>query len=612
VTDLSVSGASGRVGTLLPARTSSVAAVLTGSAVVSWFIGVSSLRPEAMGDSGLISVVGWPIVTAFALLAAAFTLSVAERHHRYLLVAQIVALVFMVQGLTALTEPHPAYFTAYLHVGFVDEILRNGHTVPSLDARFNWPGAFGLGALISAAGGLDSALYWLRWSPVAFNLSYLAPLWMIFRSLTDDVRVRWVALWIFVSANWVHQDYFSPQAVAYFLYLVVLAFALRWLSSGPQSIDPMGWGWLPTLVARPLDRLRSLDRADSDRTALTKPSPTRHAAVLWTLVAISAAVVASHQLTPFALMMALSALALTGRLRAAHLPVVIGVLFVGWFTVGATTWWSSHLGELLAGFGRLGDNAASGSLARLGGTGGRVVVLLLRVAFSVGLMGGALAVGVHRWRQGRAPTAALAMLVPPFALIGGQSYGGEILLRSYLFALPAACLLVADGVASLARSWGRSGGAAGVSRWIGASACVALLAVSGVAVRFGNEHFEMVTSADRAAVSWIYDNVAPGSVLIAPTRNIPWRYRDLTTYHYLPLDEEPVSTPQEVFALVPDDAPAYLISSRAQQDFGEQLAFLPAGWLDDLTRQLVATGRAELVFDQGTTSVYRVMPKVQP
>ena len=34
--------------------------------------------------------------------------------------------------------------------------------------------------------------------------------------------------------------------------------------------------------------------------------------------------------------------------------------------------------------------------------------------------------------------AALAMLVPPFALIGGQSYGGEILLRSYLFALPAA------------------------------------------------------------------------------------------------------------------------------------------------------------------------------
>ena len=210
MTDLSVSGASGRVGTLLPARTSSVAAVLTGSAVVSWFIGVSSLRPEAMGDSGLISVVGWPIVTAFALLAAAFTLSVAERHHRYLLVAQIVALVFMVQGLTALTEPHPAYFTAYLHVGFVDEILRNGHTVPSLDARFNWPGAFGLGALISAAGGLDSALYWLRWSPVAFNLSYLAPLWMIFRSLTDDVRVRWVALWIFVSANWVHQDDFSP------------------------------------------------------------------------------------------------------------------------------------------------------------------------------------------------------------------------------------------------------------------------------------------------------------------------------------------------------------------------------------------------------------------
>lgn len=43
--------------------------------------------------------------------------------------------------------------------------------------------------------------------------------------------------------------------------------------------------------------------------------------------------------------------------------MIIAVLFVGWFSVGAVTWWSSHLGELVSGFGQFGDNASSGLLA---------------------------------------------------------------------------------------------------------------------------------------------------------------------------------------------------------------------------------------------------------
>ncbi|GAA4954515.1 hypothetical protein GCM10023238_21380 [Streptomyces heliomycini] len=37
----------------------------------------------------------------------------------------------------------------------------------------------------------------------------------------------WTAVWIFQLANWVGQDYFAPQGLAYLLHLTVIAMVLR-------------------------------------------------------------------------------------------------------------------------------------------------------------------------------------------------------------------------------------------------------------------------------------------------------------------------------------------------------------------------------------------------
>ena len=46
---------------------------------------------------------------------------------------------------------------------------------------------------------------------------------LIFRALTDDRRLVWLAVWVYTCANWVGQDYFSPQAFSYFMYLTLIS-----------------------------------------------------------------------------------------------------------------------------------------------------------------------------------------------------------------------------------------------------------------------------------------------------------------------------------------------------------------------------------------------------
>ena len=43
----------------------------------------------------------------------------------------------------------------------------------------------------------------------------------------------WTGIWLFALGNWIGQDYFSPQAFAFFLYLVVVLVVVRWLGRRP-------------------------------------------------------------------------------------------------------------------------------------------------------------------------------------------------------------------------------------------------------------------------------------------------------------------------------------------------------------------------------------------
>ncbi len=127
--------------------------------------------------------------------------------------------------------------TTYVHVGISEYISRTGTVAPGLEARFDWPGFFVLAAFLGQACGLGSTLDLAGWAPVYFNILYLAPLALIARTVTRDPRLVFAAVWLFEIANWVGQDYFSPQGLNYFLYLVIIALILTYFRSSRSWSD---------------------------------------------------------------------------------------------------------------------------------------------------------------------------------------------------------------------------------------------------------------------------------------------------------------------------------------------------------------------------------------
>ena len=118
------------------------------------------------------------------------------------------------------------------------------------------------------------------WAPVVANLLDLGALLLLLPTLCTDRRVVWTAAWLFFLGNWVGQDYFSPQAMAYFLHLVVLALLLgyfrrRSARSGP--IDSAG------------DARQPAGALDDRRLAI---------AVGLTILSLAVTNISSHQLTP--------------------------------------------------------------------------------------------------------------------------------------------------------------------------------------------------------------------------------------------------------------------------------------------------------------------------
>ena len=169
--------------------------------------------------------------------------------------AYAVSLVLVLHATPTLLYDTLRYAWAWKHVGLIDYLLRHGATDPhignDLAAYQDWPGFFAGNALLIKAAGLRSTLSYAAWGPPFFDLLVVGPLVLIFRRFTQDQRLIWTAVWLFVLGNWVGQDYFSPQAAAYFLYLVVIAITLRWFSSSSVALALGEWRSQTAGVAGP-------------------------------------------------------------------------------------------------------------------------------------------------------------------------------------------------------------------------------------------------------------------------------------------------------------------------------------------------------------------------
>ena len=83
--------------------------------------------------------------------------------------------------------------------------------------------------------GVGSPLAYAKWAEVVFELAALPLLYLIYDALSLTFRQRWMALLLYPAANWIGQDYLSPQGLGTVLSLGIMALTMHWLYTGNRA-----------------------------------------------------------------------------------------------------------------------------------------------------------------------------------------------------------------------------------------------------------------------------------------------------------------------------------------------------------------------------------------
>ncbi len=505
--------------------------ILTASGATVWTVLMLHVRGERVGDLGLVSALPAAALVAIVLacIGSAAAL-VRQRTSQRARLIHVLVLVFTLYGAPHLIADVTSFNVTWRHAGVSTYIAEHGSVDPRINAYFNWPGFFLLEALAVQLAGLQSALDLARWTPLVFNLLYLPPLLLIGRSASEEPRFAYLVASVFFLGNWVYQDYPSPQGLTFVLYLSIVAIALTWLHG-----------------------------RDDERV-----TPRARAALMVVCFLAVLATVGTHQLTPFAMLASVSALVALRRTTFRALPAIVLVLTVAWVVFAAGTYLNGHVDALKDQVGQVGATVSSSVGGRVSGSAQHVLVTRLRLvtAATVWLLAMLAALLLLRRRASSfLPHVALAAV--PFSLVVLQAYGGEIVLRVYLFSLPFVAVLVASLVPARV---GRVAGAA-----------VAILAVVAscafLVTRYGNLRIELFTPDEVRVVQRAYDIAPDGALLLAPNPQISWEFARLGEVRQRTIDgalkelpRPPANLAQTVAGLA-DDLPAYVLITRNTREY---------------------------------------------
>jgi hypothetical protein len=541
-----------------------------------------------MTDLGLVSVLPPASYLAFLLLAAAWAVTLAQRFPTWLAAGLVVVLVLMLYGTSPAAEGVARFSPTWRHLGIVDFITRNGAVQPNLDAYHNWPGMFAIASFLGSVTGVSDLTPVALWAPVWFNLLFLPPLFLVLSALTEDRRHVWLGIWLFYLADWIGQDYFSPQAVGLLLFLVVMALTVRWLSAGDRRDDA------PVRDRGPVGRLRwlvgrLLARGPLHAADLT---PGRRAGLVVVAIVIYSFVVTAHQLTPFFIVACFAALVILRRVPWPGLPILMTVMIAAWVSFMAVAFLIGHFQNVAGYVGALSESLTANLTGRLQGSDAHRTVVYLRLA-TTGLVWLMATLGVlRRLRRGQWDVTAAALFVAPFPLLGVQAYGGEMLLRIYLFALPFAAFLAAALIVPTEVERPSIRGAAAVM-------AVSVVLMAGFVVgRYGNERMEYFTPNEVAAVADLYQIAPPGSLLVAATPNLPWKNTRYEEYRYRPVGDDTLYGHVDELIATMQLYPgrSFLILSRSQQAYAEMILGAPPGDWSTFEKSVLGTGRFLVIY----------------
>ncbi len=577
-------------------------------AVWLWIGSLPEFDLSRMTDTGLISILPVRYLLAIGFLTTGFVLALRQETLKEpLLFLYLTSLIFVLHGTPQLIYGTLRYSWAWKHVAIIDYIQRHASVDPGinyLNIYHNWPGFFTLNTLLTQVAGLPSAIAYAGWAPVFFNLVDLGALLLIFRAFTGDQRLIWLGAWFFLLGNWIGQDYFSPQALSYFLYLIVLAIALNWFRDAEM---PSRQAMLHFLR---LDRLRWMNPPSTGPMGVQQPlqsssAPYQRVGLILIVILILVAIASSHQLTPLMLIVGLAGLALARAFQIRSLAVLAAVITVGWMIYLAVGYFHGSIKSIVDSIKALVATFHTNLINLSISSPGQALVARMDRALTALVIGLGILGCLRRLRAGKWDLPAIILALTPLPLLA-IPYGGEIIFRVYYFALP----FLAFFAAGLFIPTAQAGQSIRSTVMILATSCVMLVGFG--FGYYGKELINYFPPEEVAATNYIADHAKPGALIYSAAWDWPLQVRNYENYQYESITsfeesyreqilKDPVDTIAKEMANFPS---AYLIITNSQKADVNMTGILPAGSLDRIQAALTGSGRFNVVYHNADAIVF--------
>ena len=589
---------------ILPGTAGAFAVVSLAIAVLLWLVSLAMMQPEGVDDFGIFAILPWTYWMAVAFLSSGFAVSlVRSSGFGGARIAALIVLILQLHATPPIVYGTLRYSWSWKHIGIIDFIQRHGavdRSIAFLGAYHNWPGFFWLFARLSI---------WLHYGPIEIanaarffsvvsNIAYVFLLRTIYRRFSTDDRLVNAAIWVFVCANWVGQDYFSPQAVAYGFYLLILLLCLGPLMPADETAL--------SALGRRIGRLRQ--RIGNVLPMKPAPSPLLRVGAV---IAVSLAmlfVAASHQLTPLILVFSLCSLAVVTPLGFA-LPVLAGLILVYWVLYPASPFTAVYLPGEVAQLGQTVSDLTETLVDTSAVDPGVAVVVWAGRALTGGVVLLAWLGLVRRLRLGARDGVICALLVAPILTLGATSYGGEAVFRIFFFALPFIAFLCAG----LLFPSGEHCAGRLTAVTFGLLSCLLILGF--LLSNNGKDRQYRFTQDEVAAALWLYGRAGPQTLLVEGARSYPSQFMNYENFIYLPLSNESGEERAEILAdparilerwfSDPEWQDGYIILTRSQQAYVEAMGVMPKGALDQLAIDLMASPDFLLVYANRDARIFR-------
>jgi hypothetical protein len=507
------------------------------AALLLWALSLPSVRVEETAGWGLLTAlpVLWYVAFAVAVLGCLGALT-GRRPVPHTVTAPLAALVALLFGTTSAVYDAPRYPWTYKHVGVTEYVLENWSIDRSIDIYHNFPGFFFLTAALSEVTGIEP-LTLAQWTQPALAVLTAAAVHWAVGGVTSSRRIRYGAVLVHLLGDWIGQNYFAPQGLAFPVALFVLGGLLR---SVPAGREGLRW-----------ERLRSwFPLADDDDLPRGRTFWGGRPGTLL-LVAAFAFVAVSHPLSPAILFGQAVLLCVLLRPARPWLPVAFFAIELFWLMLAWPFLTSTY--DLFE-FGV--RNIAPPDVSLVEPLPGYEVALwaapLLMAVIALLTLYSVLR-GLRRPGRPARLVVPVALVAVPLVMVLGQPYGNEGIFRAYLFALPWLAYLIAARLFGDGRRWT-------LPRRTAAALPVALVAVLTLPANFAGEMSYRVAASEVAAGVWFEENTPPGSVLLPFTSAYPSR----STAAYA--DHLPVPT-QAVVGLT--ELPGFAEAAEDQTDLVE-------------------------------------------